>query len=107
MEGLLLFTLLWLISRTAHPPGAVFWSFLAGYGLCRFVVEYFREPDMQIGILFGSFSMGQLLSYPMIFIGFFMLFLSYHRRAGASACVTIVVHIQSPQDRLQSIPRGR
>ncbi|MEX5216301.1 MAG: prolipoprotein diacylglyceryl transferase [Nitrospira sp.] len=84
LEGLLLFTLLWLISRTAHPPGAVFWSFLAGYGLCRFVVEYFREPDMQIGFLFGSFSMGQLLSFPMIFIGLFMLFLSYQRRAGTS-----------------------
>lgn len=79
LEGLLLFTLLWLISRTAHPPGTVFWSFLAGYGLCRFIVEYFREPDTQIGFLFGSFSMGQMLSFPMILVGLIMLTMGYQR----------------------------
>jgi phosphatidylglycerol:prolipoprotein diacylglycerol transferase len=84
LEGLLLFTVLWLISRTPHPPGTVFWSFLTGYGLCRFIVEYFREPDTQLGFLFGSFSMGQLLSFPMILIGLFMLILGYQRRAAAS-----------------------
>ena len=83
LEGLLLFTLLWLISRTPHPPGTVFWSFLAGYGLCRFIVEYFREPDTQIGFLFGSFSMGQMLSFPMILLGVIMLTMGYQRRTPA------------------------
>jgi phosphatidylglycerol---prolipoprotein diacylglyceryl transferase len=80
LEGLLLFILLWLISRTSHPPGTVFWSFLAGYGVCRFIVEYFREPDTQIGFVFGSFSMGQMLSLPMIVVGLAMLSLGYQRR---------------------------
>lgn len=80
LEGLLLFTLLWLISRTPHPPGTVFWSFLTGYGVCRFIVEFFREPDMQIGFFLGVFSMGQLLSFPMILIGLVMLIVGYQRR---------------------------
>jgi phosphatidylglycerol:prolipoprotein diacylglycerol transferase len=79
LEGILLFTALWLIARTSHPPGAVFWSFLSGYGLCRFIVEYFREPDSQIGFIFGSFSMGQMLSFPMLLIGLSMLIVSYQR----------------------------
>ncbi len=80
LEGVLLFTVLWLIARTPHPPGAVFWTFLSGYGLCRFIVEYFREPDSQIGFIFSSFSMGQMLSFPMLLIGLSMLIVSYQRQ---------------------------
>jgi phosphatidylglycerol:prolipoprotein diacylglycerol transferase len=81
LEGLLLFTVLWLIGRKVTPPGTVFWSFLTGYGLCRIVVEFFREPDAHIGFFFGSISMGQLLSLPMIVMGLFMLTLGYQRHA--------------------------
>jgi phosphatidylglycerol:prolipoprotein diacylglycerol transferase len=77
----LLFSVLWLIGRKATPPGTIFWSFLTGYGLCRIVVELFREPDAHIGFIFGSLSMGQMLSLPMIIIGVFMLSLGYQRRA--------------------------
>ena len=84
LEGVLLFTTLWLIARTPHPPGAVFWSFLSGYGLCRFIVEYFREPDSQIGFIFDSFSMGQMLSFPMLLIGLSMLIVSYQRQTRTS-----------------------
>ena len=41
----------------------------ANYGICRFIVEYFREPDVQLGYLVGGLSMGQLLCLPMIFAG--------------------------------------
>ena len=81
LEGVLLFTVLWLIGRRPTPPGTIFWSFLTGYGLCRIVVELFREPDAHIGFIFGSLSMGQLLSLPMIVIGVFMLSLGYQRQA--------------------------
>ena len=81
LEGVLLFTILWLIGRRNNPPGTIFWSFLTGYGLCRIVVELFREPDAHIGFIFGSLSMGQMLSLPMIVIGVSMLSLGYQRRA--------------------------
>jgi phosphatidylglycerol---prolipoprotein diacylglyceryl transferase len=51
----------------------VFWSFIALYGLFRFIVEFFREPDQQLGFLFGFFSMGQLLSLPMLLLGLAMI----------------------------------
>jgi phosphatidylglycerol:prolipoprotein diacylglycerol transferase len=62
------------------PPGTLLWSFITGYGLCRMIVEFFREPDAHLGFILGSFSMGQLLSFPMIVIGVFMLALGYQRR---------------------------
>jgi phosphatidylglycerol:prolipoprotein diacylglycerol transferase len=40
-----------------------------GYGLARFVVEFFREPDVQVGYLFGGITMGQILSLPMVVAG--------------------------------------
>ena len=44
--------------------------FFLGYGIARIGVEFFREPDMQIGYLYGHVSMGILLSAIMILIGF-------------------------------------
>jgi phosphatidylglycerol:prolipoprotein diacylglycerol transferase len=79
LEGGVLFVLLALISRKAQPPGTVFWSFITGYGLCRMVVEFFREPDMHLGFILGPFSMGQLLSFPMVLIGAFMLAWGYQK----------------------------
>jgi len=45
------------------------------------IVEFFREPDAQIGFILGSFSMGQLLSFPMVVVGVVMLAVGYQRRA--------------------------
>jgi len=81
LEGLLLFTVLWIIGRKPTPPGTIFWSFITGYGICRLIVELFREPDAHIGFIFSSLSMGQILSLPMIVIGIFMLSLGYQRQA--------------------------
>jgi phosphatidylglycerol:prolipoprotein diacylglycerol transferase len=81
LEGVFLFALLWVIAKTSPPPGTLFWSFIAGYGFCRMIVEFFREPDAHLGFVLGSFSMGQLLSFPMIVVGVFMLAIGYQRRA--------------------------
>jgi phosphatidylglycerol---prolipoprotein diacylglyceryl transferase len=81
LEGVFLFTLLWVIWKTMPPPGTIFWSFIAGYGVCRMIVEFFREPDAQIGFILGSFSMGQLLSFPMVVLGIVMLAVGYQRRS--------------------------
>lgn len=69
LEGPVMFLILYAISRKVNRDGVVVWSFIALYGLFRFLLENFREPDQQIGFLFGGLSMGQLLSLPMLLVG--------------------------------------
>ena len=69
MEGLLLFVLLWLYARKERAPGQVSSAFLFGYGVFRFIAEYFREPDAHLGLLALGMSMGQWLCVPMILGG--------------------------------------
>lgn len=69
LEGPVMFLILYLISRKVKHDGVVVWSFVALYGLFRFLLENFREPDQQLGFLIGGLSMGQLLSLPMLIIG--------------------------------------
>ncbi len=66
LEGLLLFVLLWIYGRRPRATGQVAAAFLLGYGLLRFVAEYFREPDAFLGLLALNMSMGQWLCVPMI-----------------------------------------
>ena len=66
LEGVLLFVVLWVYTGRRRPLGAASGLFLLGYGLCRFMVEYTREPDAFLGILAWGFTMGQWLSLPMI-----------------------------------------
>ncbi len=73
LEGALLFAVLWALARTPRPPGTIFWSFVAGYGMVRSVVELFREPDAHLGFVLGPLTMGQLLSVPMMLLGLAML----------------------------------
>ncbi len=80
-EGLLLFLLLWWFSARPRPRMAVSALFLIGYGLARFVVEFVRMPDVQLGYLaWGWLTMGQLLSLPMILAGLVLMWLAYRRR---------------------------
>jgi phosphatidylglycerol:prolipoprotein diacylglycerol transferase len=72
LEGVSLFVLLWLYSRKERPRGAVSGVFLMGYGLFRFIAEYFRTPDAGIFGRSEVVSMGQWLSLPMILIGVLM-----------------------------------
>lgn len=77
-EGLILFIVLWWFSSKPRPRMAVSALFLIGYGIARFTVEFFREPDN--GQLFIAWmSKGQFLTIPMIVIGLWMLWYSYHR----------------------------
>jgi len=76
-EGLLLFLVLLLISRLSKIRGVVSSSFLIFYGLIRFIIEFYRQPDAHIGyIAFDSLSMGQILCLPMILIGIIMFIYS-------------------------------
>ncbi|PNU20739.1 prolipoprotein diacylglyceryl transferase [Geothermobacter hydrogeniphilus] len=69
LEGVLLFCLLWWLHRRHAPAGVPFFTFFLGYGCFRFLVEFFRQPDEQLGFLWGGATMGQLLSLPMIVFG--------------------------------------
>ncbi len=66
LEGVLLFLVLWRLKDLELRPGAMISLFLAGYGILRFVVEFFRQPDPQIGLIMGVLSMGQILCLTMI-----------------------------------------
>ena len=68
----MLFTILYVLSRRRPPlpQGTFMGVFVLGYGIVRFLVEFVRVPDAQLGYLFGGvITMGQLLSLPLIFIG--------------------------------------
>ena len=69
LEGLLLFVLLWLYARKRRKLGQVSAAFLIGYGVFRFIAEYFREPDAFLGLLALGLSMGQWLCVPMVAAG--------------------------------------
>ncbi|CAM3010384.1 prolipoprotein diacylglyceryl transferase [Vibrio rarus] len=77
LEGVVLFLILNIFIRKPRPAGAVAGLFLMGYGTFRFTVEYFREPDAQLGLFGDWISMGQILSSPMIFIGAGMIWWAY------------------------------
>jgi phosphatidylglycerol:prolipoprotein diacylglycerol transferase len=69
LEGLVLFVLLWLMKDRLKRPGGVLCLFLFGYGIFRFVAEFFRAPDPQIGLLWWGLSMGQVLCLSMVAAG--------------------------------------
>jgi phosphatidylglycerol:prolipoprotein diacylglycerol transferase len=79
LEGLTLFAILWVFTMRSRPVGAASGVFLIGYGVLRFVAEFFREPDDFLGFLALGLTMGQWLSAPMIVIGVFLLAWSYRR----------------------------
>jgi phosphatidylglycerol:prolipoprotein diacylglycerol transferase len=80
LEGLVLLVILILYSRKPRPYGAVSGMLGIFYGLFRFLVEFVREPDAQLGFVLGSLTMGQLLSLPMIIIGGGMVWWAYSRK---------------------------
>jgi phosphatidylglycerol:prolipoprotein diacylglycerol transferase len=83
LEGVLLFVVLWIYTSRRRPMGATSGMFLAGYGVCRFVAEYFREPDAFLRELPLGLTMGQWLSLPMMIAGLALLVWA-HRHAGKS-----------------------
>lgn len=82
LEGVALFVLVWIFSSKSRPRFAVSGLFALGYGSFRFFIEFFREPDSHLGYLaFDWFTMGQLLSTPLIVVGLWFLYLAYGRPA--------------------------
>ena len=79
LEGVALFVVLWIYSSRPRPKAAVSAVFLIGYGVARFIAEFFREPDDFLGLLALNLSMGQWLSAPMILIGIAMLAWAYRK----------------------------
>lgn len=79
LEGLVLFFIIYLLHLKRVRRGIPAFSFLVGYGVFRFAVEYFRQPDNHLGFLWGGATMGQLLSIPMICVGLIGLILIRQR----------------------------
>ena len=76
LEGIALFVilnLLWKNKWCREHDGVISGAFLLGYSCFRAISEQFREPDVQIGFLWGGFTMGQWLSLPITLIGLFLL----------------------------------
>ena len=80
LEGLLLFVILWVFAKKQRPVGQISAVFLMGYGAFRFIAEFAREPDAQLGLLGMGLSMGQWLSLPMVLAGA-LLFVYCQKRA--------------------------
>lgn len=69
LEGVLLFAVLWLLHRRQARTGTAFFTFFLLYGMYRWAMEFFREPDAHLGLLAAGWTMGQWLSLPMIAFG--------------------------------------
>ncbi|WP_119342677.1 prolipoprotein diacylglyceryl transferase [Facilibium subflavum] len=82
LEGICLFIILWVLSKKQRPRLFISAQFLLWYGIFRFIAEFFRQPDPQMGyMLFNWMTMGQLLSLPMIISGLLiLLYVSMHTR---------------------------
>lgn len=72
LEGVLLFIVTYILAnftKAKEKQGLLSGVFVAGYGISRIIIENFREPDAQIGFLFGHITTGQTLSFPMVIVG--------------------------------------
>jgi phosphatidylglycerol---prolipoprotein diacylglyceryl transferase len=88
LEGLVLFVMLRMLTHWSlqlRSPGLIAGTFVAGYGLSRIIVEFYREPDAHIGYLAGNWlTMGMVLSLPMVIVGLWAV-MSARRAAASSA----------------------
>ncbi len=84
LEGVLLFALVfavWKLSDGRHRPGLLTGVFCLGYGVARIVGEVFREPDAFLGYIWGSLTMGMLLSLPVLLFGSWLIARAYRQPA--------------------------
>ena len=86
-EGLILFLVLGMLDRWArthgrYRPGLLAGAFLAGYGAVRILLEFTRQPDVQLGLVLGPFSMGQVLSAGMVVAGVGVIAWVFGRHGG-------------------------
>ena len=79
LKNLLIFFTLWKLSDKKLPKGFIFWLFVVMYSALRFIVEFFRQPDEQLGFI-GFLTMGQVLSIVMFVIGIFFIYRVSHKK---------------------------
>ena len=82
LEGIVLFCILQVLSRKKPllPQGTFMGVFVMGYGIVRFLVEFVRVPDAQLGYLLGGvITMGQLLSLPLVIAGLALIIFARRR----------------------------
>ncbi|MBR1152189.1 prolipoprotein diacylglyceryl transferase [Bradyrhizobium sp. JYMT SZCCT0428] len=81
LEGILLFAILAVMIRMGalKRPGLILGSFIAIYAIARIISEFFREPDPQLGFLWGGLTMGMLLSVPMIIAGAILMVMAWRK----------------------------
>jgi len=81
LEGIVLFAILAVMIRMGalKRPGLILGSFITIYGVARIISEFFREPDPQLGFLWGGLTMGMLLSIPMIIAGTIIIVVAWRR----------------------------
>ncbi|MBX6425678.1 MAG: prolipoprotein diacylglyceryl transferase [Variibacter sp.] len=86
LEGVVLFAVLAVLIRCGalRRPGLIVGAFALGYGVARITGEFFREPDPQLGFLWGGLTMGMLLSAPMIVAGLVFIAVALRRRPAAA-----------------------
>jgi phosphatidylglycerol:prolipoprotein diacylglycerol transferase len=91
LEGILLFIVLAVMIRMGalKRPGLILGSFIALYGVARITGELFREPDPQLGFLWGGLTMGMLLSVPMIIVGIIIIVAAVRRKVPSPATNTV------------------
>ena len=87
LEGILLFTVLAVMIRLGalKRPGLILGSFITLYAFARITGEHFREPDPQLGFLWGGLTMGMLLSLPMVFAGIILIVMAWRRKQSNQA----------------------
>jgi phosphatidylglycerol:prolipoprotein diacylglycerol transferase len=79
MEGVIMFTVLWLLRKKPMPQGTLFWIFITLYGCFRIISEVFREPDAHLSFILPNITAGMILSTPMVVGGLTMIALGYAR----------------------------
>ncbi|MBL4764985.1 MAG: prolipoprotein diacylglyceryl transferase [Colwellia sp.] len=84
LEGVVLFIILYVITRKPRSLGLASGTFLICYGVFRSIIEFFREPDAHLGLYFSFISKGQILSIPMILIGLFIIYWGYNQQQKAA-----------------------
>ena len=77
LEGVVLFIILYVITRKPRTLGLASGAFLMGYGIFRSIIEFYREPDAHLGLYFSFISKGQILSIPMILAGMLIIYIGY------------------------------
>jgi phosphatidylglycerol---prolipoprotein diacylglyceryl transferase len=106
LEGFILFIIVYGLSYKTKVHGMILSAFLFFYGLFRFILEFFRQPDIQKGFVIGPFSMGQVLCFMMMGLGVYIFFYARaHKEPGKAVPVKQPVNRQNQPKKKKAKPR--